>query len=148
MVFFTQDSLIVSNILKKRKTKQMKIPKDLYYTESHEWLKINKNEIIIGITDYAQHELGDIVFVEIDKFDENIDSGDVFGSIEAVKTVADLYLPISGKIFEKNKNLEEKPELINQSPYDDGWIIKVKPNESIDLNPFLNEIAYKDLISF
>ncbi len=148
MVFFTQDSLIVSNILKKRKIKQMKIPKDLYYTESHEWLKINKNEIIIGITDYAQHELGDIVFVEIDKFDENIDSGDVFGSIEAVKTVADLYLPISGKIFEKNKNLEEKPELINQSPYDDGWIIKVKPNESIDLNPFLNEIAYKDLISF
>ena len=148
MVFFTQDSLIVSNILKKRKIKKMKIPKDLYYTESHEWLKINKNEIIIGITDYAQHELGDIVFVEIDKFDENIDSGDVFGSIEAVKTVADLYLPISGKIFEKNKNLEEKPELINQSPYDDGWIIKVKPNESIDLNPFLNEIAYKDLISF
>ena len=148
MVFFTQDSLIVSNILKKRKIKQMKIPKDLYYTESHEWLKINKNEIIIGITDYAQHELGDIVFVEIDKFDENIESGDVFGSIEAVKTVADLYLPISGKIFEKNKNLEEKPELINQSPYDDGWIIKVKPNESIDLNPFLNEIAYKDLISF
>ena len=148
MVFFTQDSLIVSNILKKRKIKQMKIPKDLYYTESHEWLKINKNEIIIGITDYAQHELGDIVFVEIDKFDENIDSGDVFGSIEAVKTVSDLYLPISGKIFEKNKNLEEKPELINQSPYDDGWIIKVKPNESIDLNPFLNEIAYKDLISF
>ena len=126
----------------------MKIPKDLYYTESHEWLKINNNEIIIGITDYAQHELGDIVFVEIDKFDENIESGDVFGSIEAVKTVADLYLPISGKIFEKNKNLEEKPELINQSPYDDGWIIKVKPNESIDLNPFLNEIAYKDLISF
>lgn len=148
MVFFTQDSLIVSNTLKKRKIKQMKIPKDLYYTESHEWLKINKNEIIIGITDYAQHELGDIVFVEIDKFDENIDSGDIFGSIEAVKTVADLYLPISGKIFEKNKNLEEKPELINQSPYDDGWIIKVKPNESIDLNPFLNEIAYKDLISF
>ena len=148
MVFFTQDSLIVSNTLKKRKIKQMKIPKDLYYTESHEWLKINKNEIIIGITDYAQHELGDIVFVEIDKFDENIDSGDVFGSIEAVKTVADLYLPISGKIFEKNKNLEEKPELINQSPYDDGWIIKVKPNESIDLKPFLNEIAYKDLISF
>ena len=148
MVFFTQDSLIVSNILKKRKIKKMKIPKDLYYTESHEWLKINKNEIIIGITDYAQHELGDIVFVEIDKFDENIESGDVFGSIEAVKTVADLYLPISGKIFEKNKNLEEKPELINQSPYDDGWIIKVKPNESIDLNPFLNEIAYKDLISF
>ena len=148
MVFFIHDSLIVSNTLKKRKIKQMKIPKDLYYTESHEWLKINKNEIIIGITDYAQHELGDIVFVEIDKFDENIDSGDVFGSIEAVKTVADLYLPISGKIFEKNKNLEEKPELINQSPYDDGWIIKVKPNESIDLNPFLNEIAYKDLISF
>ena len=72
----------------------------------------------------------------------------MFGSIEAVKTGADLYLPISGKIFEKNKNLEEKPELINQSPYDDGWIIKVKPNESIDLNPFLNEIAYKDLISF
>ena len=148
MVFFTQDSLIVSNILKKRKIKKMKIPKDLYYTKSHEWLKINNDEIIIGITDYAQHELGDIVFVEIDKFDENIDSGDVFGSIEAVKTVADLYLPISGKIFEKNKNLEEKPELINQSPYDDGWIIKVKPNESIDLNPFLNEIAYKDLISF
>ena len=148
MVFFTQDSLIVSNTLKKRKIKQMKITKDLYYTESHEWLKINKNEIIIGITDYAQHELGDIVFVEIDKFDENIDSGDIFGSIEAVKTVADLYLPISGKIFEKNKNLEEKPELINQSPYDDGWIIKVKPNESIDLKPFLNEIAYKDLISF
>ena len=126
----------------------MKIPKDLYYTKSHEWLKINKNEIIIGITDYAQHELGDIVFVEIDKIDENIDSGEVFGTIEAVKTVADLYLPISGKIFEKNNNLEEKPELINQSPYDDGWIIKVKPSESIDLNIFLNESAYKDLISF
>ena len=83
----------------------MKTPKDLYYTKSHEWLKINNDEIIIGITDYAQNELGDIVFVEIDKFDENIDSGEIFGTIEAVKTVADLYLPIAGKIFEKNENL-------------------------------------------
>ena len=126
----------------------MKIPKDLYYTKSHEWLKINNDEIIIGITDYAQHELGDIVFVEIDKFDENIDSGEIFGTIEAVKTVADLYLPIAGKIFEKNENLNEKPELINQSPYDNGWIIKVKPNESIDLKLFLNESSYNELISF
>ena len=126
----------------------MKIPKDLYYTKSHEWLKINNDEIIIGITDYAQNELGDIVFVEIDKFDENIDSGEIFGTIEAVKTVADLYLPIAGKIFEKNENLNEKPELINQSPYDNGWIIKVKPNESIDLKLFLNESSYNELISF
>ena len=126
----------------------MKIPKDLYYTKSHEWLKINNDEIIIGITDYAQHELGDIVFVEIDKFDENIDSGEIFGTIEAVKTVADLYLPIGGKIFEKNENLNEKPELINQSPYDNGWIIKVKPNESIDLKLFLDESSYNKLISF
>ena len=126
----------------------MKIPKDLYYTKSHEWLKINNDEIIIGITDYAQHELGDIVFVEIDKFDENIDSGEIFGTIEAVKTVADLYLPIAGKIFEKNENLNEKPELINQSPYDNGWIIKVKPNESIDLKLFLDESSYNKLISF
>tara|TARA_X000001036_G_C20630868_1_gene787143 strand:- start:73 stop:453 length:381 start_codon:yes stop_codon:yes gene_type:complete len=126
----------------------MKTPKDLYYTKSHEWLKINNDEIIIGITDYAQNELGDIVFVEIDKFDENIDSGEIFGTIEAVKTVADLYLPIAGKIFEKNENLNEKPELINQSPYDNGWIIKVKPNESIDLKLFLNESSYNELISF
>ena len=126
----------------------MKTPKDLYYTKSHEWLKINNDEIIIGITDYAQNELGDIVFVEIDKFDQNIDSGEIFGTIEAVKTVADLYLPIAGKIFEKNENLNEKPELINQSPYDDGWIIKVRPNESIDLKLFLNESSYNELISF
>jgi len=124
----------------------MNIPKDLYYTKSHEWLKIDKKEVTIGITDYAQKELGDIVFIEIDKFGENITSGQTFGTIEAVKTVSDLYLPITGKLIKMNDNLQNKPELINQSPYEDGWIIKVKPEESIDLNLLLNYSSYNELI--
>ena len=124
----------------------MNIPKNLYYTESHEWLKIDKKEVTIGITDFAQKELGDIVFIEIDKFGESITSGQTFGTIEAVKTVSDLYLPITGKLIEINDKLQNKPELINQSPYKDGWIIKVKPEKSVDLKLLLNYSSYNDLI--
>jgi len=124
----------------------MNIPKNLYYTESHEWLKIDKKEVTIGITDYAQKELGDIVFIEIDKFGEIIKSGQTFGTIEAVKTVSDLYLPITGKLIEINNNLQNQPELINQSPYEEGWIIKVKPEEFVDLKLLLNYSSYNNLI--
>ena len=103
----------------------MNIPENLKYTKDHEWVKIDGDVAIIGITSFAQSELGDIVFVEVDTEGEKLESEEVFGTIEAVKTVSDLFMPISGEVIEFNENLEDSPELINTSPYDEGWIIKV-----------------------
>lgn len=104
----------------------MNIPSELKYTKDHEWVKIDGNVAVIGITDFAQGELGDIVFVDVDSVDDDLASGEVFGSVEAVKTVSDLYLPIAGKVIEFNAELEDAPELVNQDPYGKGWIIKVE----------------------
>ena len=103
----------------------MNIPKELKYTEEHEWVKIEDNIATVGITDFAQGELGDIVYLEIDTLDSEIATNEVFGTVEAVKTVSDLFMPLSGKVIETNSELEDRPELVNEDPYGEGWIIKI-----------------------
>ena len=124
----------------------MEILNNLQYTKNHEWVLIEENIATVGITDYAQRELGDIVYVDVDTLDQNLTSNDVFGSVEAVKTVSDLYMPISGKIIEINKELENAPETLNQSPYKEGWIIKVQLSEKTINNELLSPSEYKTLI--
>lgn len=124
----------------------MKVPNELKYSKDHEWVKLEGDVAIVGITDYAQSELGDIVFVDVDTEGEEISAQEVFGSIEAVKTVSDLFMPVSGEVIEINPDLEDNPELVNQDPYGKGWIIKVKVSNK-DLSELLDADAYKDLIS-
>ena len=124
----------------------MNIPADLKYTKEHEWVKIEGSEAIVGITDYAQGELGDIVFIEIDTVGELLNKEDTFGTIEAVKTVSDLFMPISGEILEFNSKLEETPELINKDPYGEGWIIKIAIQNADEINELLDAEGYKEAI--
>ena len=124
----------------------MNIPSDLKYTKDHEWVKIENDILVIGITDFAQGELGDIVYVEVETLNENLNSEEVFGTLEAVKTFSDLFMPISGEIIEYNENLIENPELINSDPYNQGWIIKVKPSEFKELDSLINFDEYKKII--
>lgn len=124
----------------------MNTPSELKYTKDHEWIKIEGNIATIGITDFAQGELGDIVFIDIDTVDEDLASGDVFGSVEAVKTVSDLYLPISGKVIEMNEALEDEPELVNSDPYGKGWIIKLELNADADHSELLTAEQYQEVI--
>ena len=123
----------------------MNIPENLQYTKDHEWIKVDGDTAIIGITDFAQSELGDIVFVEVDTLDEEIAAGDVFGTIEAVKTVSDLFSPINGQVVEFNEEIESSPEVINNDPYGEGWIIKMKV-EDIDSAELFDAAAYGELI--
>ena len=125
----------------------MKFPNDIKYTQDHEWLRIDDDHAYIGITEFAQGELGDIVFVDVDTEGESLEKEEVFGSIEAVKTVSDLFMPISGIVVSFNQQLEDKPELINSDPYGDGWIIKIKLSDSSELNSLLDSDAYKELVS-
>ena len=124
----------------------MNIPSKLYYTSEHEWLSLEGNLAKIGITDFAQSELGDIIFIELNQLGDKFVKNDVIGTVEAVKTVADLFAPISGKIININKSLEEKPDLINLSPYDDGWILEVEIDDLNELDDLLDEAKYRDLI--
>ena len=124
----------------------MNIPEELKYTEEHEWVRIEDNIAIVGITDFAQGELGDIVYLEIDTLDSQIDSNEVFGTVEAVKTVSDLFMPIAGKVIEVNPNLEDKPELVNEDPYGEGWIIKIDISEQSQIDSLLSPSEYKNLI--
>lgn len=124
----------------------MNIPSDLKYTKDHEWVKIENDILVIGITDFAQGELGDIVYVEVETLNVNLNSEEVFGTVEAVKTVSDLFMPISGEIIEYNENLIENPELINSDPYNQGWIIKVKPSELKEVDSLINFDEYKKII--
>jgi len=117
----------------------MNIPKDLKYTKDHEWVRIDGDTAIVGVTDFAQGELGDIVFVEIETVDESLDMEEVFGSVEAVKTVSDLFMPISGEIIEFNEALETDPELVNSDPYGEGWMIKIKIADKSELNDLLQK---------
>ncbi len=119
---------------------------NLFYTESHEWLKIDGEEVVIGITDYAQHELGDIVYVELPEVGDEITKGEALGSIEAVKAVEDIISPVTGEVLEVNEALEDSPEIINKSAFEDGWLIKVKLSEKDELGDLLNADAYKKLI--
>ena len=124
----------------------MDIKENLKYTKDHEWIKLDGNIATVGITDFAQSELGDIVYVEVDTLDEVLNKDDVFGTVEAVKTVSDLFLPMSGKIIEFNENLSDSPESINDSPYEDGWIIKVEVSNVDEISELLDNNQYKDLI--
>jgi glycine cleavage system H protein len=118
------------------------IPNDLKYSEEHEWVKITGDLVTIGVTDFAQAELGDIVFLELPEADDEFKQGDAFGSIEAVKTVADLYAPVSGTVVEVNEALEDTPETVNDSPYDDGWLMKVKLSDPGELDALMDAEAY------
>ena len=124
----------------------MNVPSNLKFTKDHEWVRVEGNIAVIGITDFAQHELGDIVYVEIETVGENLGKEEVFGSVEAVKTVSDLFMPISGEILELNENLDGNPELVNTDPYNEGWMVKVKITDSTELDSLLDAEGYKDLI--
>ncbi|MDR3025037.1 glycine cleavage system protein GcvH [Chryseobacterium sp.] len=124
----------------------MKIPENLLYTEDHEWVKLENDMAYIGITDFAQRELGDIVYVEIETLGENLKEHEVFGSVEAVKTVSDLFLPLTGEILEVNPKLETNPELVNSDPYGEGWMIKIKVKNLFDAEGLLRSGSYASLI--
>ena len=124
----------------------MKIPKELKYTKDHEWISIDGQIATVGITDFAQRELGDIVYVEVETLGESLEADDIFGTVEAVKTVSDLFLPVAGKIIEFNDSLEENPEDVNSDPYLKGWMIKLEVNNPNDLNDLLDSDQYNDLI--
>ena len=115
----------------------MNIPAELKYTKDHEWIKVDGDQITVGITDFAQSELGDIVYVEVETLDEILEAEEVFGTVEAVKTVSDLFLPVAGEIIEFNETLEDEPEKVNTDPYGDGWMIKVKVSNVSDLQTLL-----------
>ena len=121
----------------------MNVPAELKYTKEHEWIRVEGEEAHVGITDYAQSQLGDIVFVEVETEGDELEAGDTFGSIEAVKTVSDLYMPISGEVLEFNSELEDQPDLVNKDPYGKGWIIKVKVDDEAQLDGLLSADAYK-----
>ena len=125
----------------------MNIVADLKYTADHEWVKLEGDVATVGITDFAQSELGDIVYVEIETEGDEIDKGEVFGSIEAVKTVSDLFMPIKGKVIEVNSDLESAPETVNDDPYGKGWLIKIKVDNPSDVNDLLDSKAYEEEIS-
>jgi len=124
----------------------MNFPENLKYTNDHEWIRVEGNEAYIGITDYAQGELGEIVFVDVATVGETLNKADVFGSIEAVKTVSDLLMPIAGEVLEVNANLEDKPELVNSDPYGKGWIIKIQVSEGDSMDGLMNAEEYQAFI--
>jgi glycine cleavage system H protein len=125
----------------------MNIPQDLKYTQDHEWVRIEGDQATVGITDYAQGELGDIVYVEVDTVGESLDKEAVFGTVEAVKTVSDLFLPFAGEITAFNEDLEDTPELVNEDPYDQGWIIKMKISDLSQIEALLTHEGYQAVIS-
>lgn len=124
----------------------MNIPSELKYTKDHEWVKVEGDIVTVGITDFAQGELGDIVYVEVETVDETLDAEEVFGTVEAVKTVSDLFLPVSGEIIEFNESLEDEPEKVNTDPYGEGWMVKIKMSDKSQVDSLLDADAYKALI--
>ena len=124
----------------------MNIPSELKYTKDHEWVKIDGDVVTVGITDFAQGELGDIVYVEVETLDETLDKDAIFGTVEAVKTVSDLFLPVSGEIIEFNEALEDEPEKVNSDPYGDGWMIKIKLSDTSQIEELLSDADYKEII--
>jgi glycine cleavage system H protein len=124
----------------------MEIPNHLRYTKDHEWVRIDGDLVVVGITDFAQGELGDIVYVEVETIDESLAEEEVFGTVEAVKTVSDLFLPVAGTVLEFNDKLEDAPETVNHDPYGEGWMIKLKPSDMSDVDNLLTAEDYKTLI--
>ena len=125
----------------------MNIPSDLYYTSDHEWIKINGKAATVGITDFAQGELGDIVFVEIESLDEKLEKGQTFGTIEAVKTVSDLFMPVSGKVTQVNEKINDNPDIVNSDPYGEGWMIKIEVNDPGQVKELLTPEEYEKLVN-
>jgi glycine cleavage system H protein len=124
----------------------MNIPSDLKYTKDHEWVRIEGDTATVGITDFAQGELGDIVYVEVETLDETLDKEEVFGTVEAVKTVSDLFLPLSGEIIAFNEALEDEPEKVNSDPYGEGWMIKIRLSDASEIEDLLSDAEYKELV--
>ena len=133
-------------LLQFKTNKIMNIPAELKYTKDHEWISIDGDIATVGITDFAQSELGDIVYVEVETLDQTLEKDEVFGTVEAVKTVSDLFLPLAGEIVEFNESLESDPEKVNSDPYGEGWMIKIKVSNVNDYNELLSSEAYKELI--
>lgn len=125
----------------------MNFPENLKYTNEHEWVRMEGDVAYVGITDYAQEQLGDIVYVDVPTVGETLDKDETFGTIEVVKTISDLFLPISGEVMELNEKLEENPGLVNTDPYGEGWIIKIKPSDKAELDDLLDAAAYKQVIN-
>ncbi|WP_339835548.1 glycine cleavage system protein GcvH [uncultured Flavobacterium sp.] len=124
----------------------MNFPENLKYTKDHEWVSVDGDVVTVGITEFAQKELGDIVYVEVETLDQTLDKDEVFGTVEAVKTVSDLFSPVSGEIIEFNDSLESEPEKVNSDPYGDGWMVKIKISDASQLDQLLDSIAYKALV--
>lgn len=124
----------------------MNFPDNLRYTKEHEWIRLEGDVAVIGITEFAQHELGDIVYVEVETVGKELNAGDVFGSVEAVKTVSDLFLPLSGSITEVNPNLNKNPEIVNKDPYGEGWMVKMKLSNPADAETLMDSAAYQQLV--
>jgi glycine cleavage system H protein len=124
----------------------MNVPENLKYTKDHEWIRVEGQEAFIGVTDFAQGELGDIVFVEVETEGDELEKEEIFGTIEAVKTVSDMFMPIGGEVLEFNERLEEAPDLINSDPYGEGWIVKIKITDSSELEELLSADQYKELL--
>ena len=125
----------------------MNFPENIKYTSEHEWIRTEGNEAYVGITDYAQDQLGDIVFVDITTEGETLEQGDIFGTIEVVKTVSDLFLPVGGEVLEINPELEEHPELVNEDPYGKGWLIRIRPADLNQMDTLLDAAAYRSIIN-
>lgn len=125
----------------------MNCPTNVKYTQEHEWVRLEGDVAYVGITDYAQQQLGDIVFVDIQTVGETLAAGEVFGTIEVVKTISDLFLPVGGEVLEQNETLADQPELVNQDPYSEGWLIKIKPAADADFGALLDAEGYKALIN-
>jgi glycine cleavage system H protein len=125
----------------------MNIPAELKYTKDHEWLRVEGDEVVIGVTDFAQSELGDIVFVEVETEGDELDQEEVFGTVEAVKTVSDLFMPVSGEVLAFNEDLEDAPEKVNEDPYGEGWMIRVKVADAAQLDELLTAEQYQDIIA-
>lgn len=136
--------ICVDNSIFEKKEYTMNLPSELKYTKDHEWIRVEGDEAVIGITDFAQGELGDIVFVDVDTLDEEVEGNEVFGSIEAVKTVSDLFMPLTGTVIEVNEKIDDAPELVNSDPYGEGWIIRVKFNNPEDVNTLLDADGYRE----
>ncbi|MDW4312154.1 glycine cleavage system protein GcvH [Staphylococcus saprophyticus] len=124
----------------------MAVPSELKYSKEHEWVKVEGDTVTIGITEYAQGELGDIVFVELPEVDDEINEGDTFGSVESVKTVSELYAPVSGKVLESNEELEDSPEFVNESPYEKAWMVKVELSDESQLEELMSAEQYSEMI--
>lgn len=128
------------------KLNNMNVPENLRYSKEHEWVRVEGDEAVVGITDFAQGELGDIVYVEVETVGDELAKDEIFGTVEAVKTVSDLYLPVGGEILELNDKLEGQPELVNDDPYGEGWMVRIKLSDPSEVNQLLDAAAYKDLI--